>query len=121
MSTPTIKATVKPSSKGKTLVVITLYTLLTLFSVAMAIFDFVSGQILFALLFVLSATIFVILLLIKGNAAFGTSITLDDGKLSLKCWANDFLPYDVNGGILSDMIPVMQGVQRPVRSYIELL
>lgn len=105
MSTPTIKATVKPSSKGKTMVAIALYALLTLFSVAMAIFDFVSGQILFAILFVMSAAIFVILLLIKGNAAFGTSITLDNGELLLKCWANDFLPYDVNGGILSDMKP----------------
>ncbi len=105
MSTPTIKATVKPSSKGKTMVAIALYALLTLFSVAMAIFDFVSGQILFAILFVMSATIFVILLLIKGNAAFGTSIILEDGELQLKCWANDFLPYDVNGGILSDMKP----------------
>ena len=105
MSTPTIKATVKPSSKGKTMVVIALYALLTLFSVAMAIFDFISGQILFAILFVMSATIFVILLLIKGNAVFGTSIILENDELKLKCWANDFLPYDVNGGIFSDMKP----------------
>lgn len=105
MSTPIIKATVKPSSKGKTIVAITLYALLTLFSVAMAIFDFVSGQILFALLFMISAAIFIVLLLIKGNAAFGTSIALEGNELLLKCWANDFLPYDVNGGILSDMIP----------------
>ena len=87
------------------MVAIALYALLTLFSVAMAIYDFVSGQALFGILFILSAAIFVVLLLIKGNAAFGTGIKFDGNDLQLKSWANDFLPYDVNGGILSDLIP----------------
>ena len=105
MSSEIIKATVKVKSQGKTVVAIALYALLTLFSVAMAIYDFVSGQALFGILFILSAAIFVVLLLIKGNAAFGTGIKFDGNDLQLKSWANDFLPYDVNGGILSDLIP----------------
>lgn len=105
MSTDYVKATVKASSQGKTVVAIALYALLTLFSVAMALFDFVSGQVLFGILFVMAATIFVILLLIKGNAAFGTGIKIKDKELHLKSWANDFLPYDINGGILSDLKP----------------
>lgn len=105
MSSEIIKATVKAKSQGKTVVAIALYALLTLFSVAMAIYDFVSGQVLFGILFILSAAIFVVLLLIKGNAAFGTGIKFDGNDLQLKSWANDFLPYDVNGGILSDLIP----------------
>lgn len=105
MSSEIIKATVKAKSQGKTVVAIALYALLTLFSVAMAIYDFVSGQALFGILFILSAAIFVVLLLIKGNAAFGTGIKFDGNDLQLKSWANDFLPYDVNGGILSDLIP----------------
>lgn len=105
MSSEIIKATVKAKSQGKTVVAIALYALLTLFSVAMAIYDFVSGQALFGILFILSAAIFVVLLLIKGNAAFGTGIKFDGNDLQLKSWTNDFLPYDVNGGILSDLIP----------------
>lgn len=105
MSTDYIKATVRASSQGKTVVVIFLYALLTLFSVAMAIFDFVSGQVLFGVLFVMATTIFVILLLIKGNATFGTSIKIKDNELHMKSWADYFLPYDVNGGILSDLKP----------------
>lgn len=105
MSAETIKATVKASTQGKTVVTIAIYALLTLFSVSMAIFDFVSSQILFGILFVMAAAIFIILLLIKGNAAFGTSIKIEGDELLLKSWANDFLPYDVNGGILSDLVP----------------
>ncbi len=105
MSSQAIKATVKAKSQGKTVVAIALYALLTLFSVAMTIYDFVSGQVLFGILFILAAAIFVVLLLIKGNAAFGTGIKFDGNDLELKSWANDFLPYDVNGGILSDLIP----------------
>ncbi len=100
-----IKATVKAKSQGKTVISIALYVLLTLFSVAMSIYDFVSGQALFGILFILAAAIFVVLLLIKGNAAFGTGIKFDGNDLYLKSWANDFLPYDINGGILSDLLP----------------
>ncbi len=105
MSSEIIKATVKAKSQGKTVVAIALYALLTLFSVAMAIYDFVSGQVLFGILFIMAAAIFLVLLLIKGNAAFGTGIKFDGNDLHLKSWANDFLPYDVNGGILSDLVP----------------
>lgn len=105
MSADYIKAAVKSSTQGKTVIMIAIYAILTLFSVAMAIFDFVSGQALFGVLFVMAAIIFIILLLIKGNTAFGTNIKLKDNMLYLKSWANDFLPYDVNGGILADLIP----------------
>lgn len=105
MNTGSIKATVKPAVRTKVVATIAVYAILALFSAVMAVYDIVTGKILFGLLFLLAAVIFVILLLIKGNTVFGTYIKLENGNLMLKSWRGDFLPYDMNGGFFSDLKP----------------
>ena len=58
------------------------------------------------MMFALAALIFIVLLLLRVNSAFGTYIKIKDGILYMKSWATDFLPYDVNSGFISEMIPV---------------
>lgn len=105
MGTDICKATVKSSSRIKSIISVGIYTVLALFSTIMAIYDIVTGRHLFGVLFALATLIFVILLLIRGNFAFGTQIKADDTDLVMRSWENDFLPYDVNGGFLSDLKP----------------
>ncbi len=105
MSKEYVKASVKASTQWKSIVTISVYTLLTLFSLVMAIYDIAMKRVFFGVLFLIAAAIFVVLLLIRGNSVFGTNIKVKVDLLIMKSWATDFLPYDVNGGILADLIP----------------
>lgn len=105
MKANTIVATVNPKKRVKTTVIIALYTILTLFSLSMGFWDLATDKRLFGILFLIAAAIFVILLLINGNAVYGTNLKYCDGMLYMKTWSNRFLPYDLDGGFLSDLKP----------------
>ncbi len=105
MTNEPVKASVNPKTRIKAVIAIALYSILALFSIVMAIYDFATGRRFFGVLFILAAVIFTVLLLIKGNMVFGTSLKVRDNTLYMKSWANNFLPYDVNGGFFSDLKP----------------
>lgn len=105
MGTNVSKATVKSSSLIKSIIAVGIYAVLALFSAVMAIYDIATTRPIFGVLFAIAAVIFIILLLIRGNFAFGTYIKADDDTLIMRNWENDFLPYDANGGFLSDLKP----------------
>lgn len=100
-----VKACADSKIRGKALVVIAVFAVFALFCIAMTIYDITTGRTAFGVLFGVAALIFIVLLLLRVNAVFGTYIKVKDGDLYLKSWINDFLPYDINGGFLSDMIP----------------
>lgn len=100
-----VKATSDSSIRGKAMMGIALYAALAVFSLIMAIYDISTARIIFGVLFGLVAIVFVLLLLLKLNSVFGTYIKVKDDNLYMKSWMNDFLPYDPNGGFLSDMKP----------------
>jgi hypothetical protein len=100
-----MKASADTTIRGKAILVIAVFAALALFGIAMAIYDISVGRTVLGVLFAIVALIFILLLLIKLNSVFGTYIKLRDGALLTKSWANNFLPYDINGGFLSDMRP----------------
>lgn len=100
-----VTAAAKSSVRGKALTVIGVFTLLAVFSLAMAIYDLAGGRRLLGIAFGLLCVVFVILILLKLNAVFGTYIKLKNDTLYMKSWVNDFLPYNVNGGFFSDLKP----------------
>ena len=104
-NTNTITATVNPRKRIDTTIIIVLYAVLAIFSAIMGFYDLATDRNLFGVLFLIAAAIFSVLLLIKGNAVFGTYLKIRSDVLYMKSWANGFLPYDVNGGFLSDLKP----------------
>lgn len=105
MSSETVKASVNAKKQGKVTVIIAIYSLLSLFSLFMGFYDIATKRTLFGVLFFVAASIFIILFLIKGNSVFGTNIKYKNGILYLKSWVNNFLPYEIDGGFFSDLIP----------------
>ncbi|MGM9935967.1 MAG: hypothetical protein ACI38A_01350 [Candidatus Ornithomonoglobus sp.] len=100
-----VKAAADSSIRGKALMVIAVYAILFLFCFIMAIYDISTAKLWLGIPFAIVAIIFVILSLLKLNSVFGTYIRVRDNTLYMKSWANDFLPYDINGGFLSDLKP----------------
>ncbi len=121
MSSDFIKATVNTKKQGKTIVVIALYALLALFSLVMGFYDIATKRTLFGILFLIAAAIFLALLLIKGNAVFGTSLKYKNDTLYMKSWANNFLPYELDGGFFSDLIPSKTKLTKVPVSDISLI
>ncbi len=105
MAEKTVRATADSLIRRKAMTVILIFTLLTLFSITMAIYDISTGAILYGALFGVAALIFVVLILLKINSVFGTYIAVKNDKLYIKSWVNDFLPYEADGGFLSDLKP----------------
>lgn len=100
-----IKARVDSKMRGRALAVIIFFAIFALFCITMAVYDITTGRTAFGVLFAIAAFLFVILMLLRANSVFGTYIKVEDGVLYMKSWANDFLPYDINGGMFSDMVP----------------
>ena len=100
MAEKTVRATADSLIRRKAMTVILIFTLLTLFSITMAIYDISTGAILYGALFGVAALIFVVLILLKINSVFGTYIAVKNDKLYIKSWVNDFLPYEADGGFL---------------------
>ncbi len=100
-----LKASADTSVRGKALAAIALFALLAVFSLSMSIYDFTTNRLFFGIAFAVLCMVFVTLILLKLNTAFGTYIKLKDGTLYTKSWVNDFLPYNVNGGFFSDLKP----------------
>lgn len=122
MASDYIKATVRAKKQGKTTVVIAIYALLSLFSLLMGLYDIVTKRTLFGVLFLIAAVIFIVLFLIKGNAVFGTHLKLKNNTLYLKSWVNNFLPYEIDGGFFSDLIPSKTKVTKvPVEDITMIL
>ena len=105
MASELSKAAVKSSIRYKAIAIIGFYSVLALFSAVMAIYDIAIDNITFGVLFLLAMTILVILILIKGNTVFGTSVKSDGNMLYLKSWENGFMPYNTDGGFFSDLKP----------------
>ena len=98
-------ATVNSTIRGKAFVVIGVFLILALFSLIMSIYDLASGMTFYGILFGLAAIIFIALMLLKVNAAFGTYLKLKQGTLYMKSWVTDFLPYQNGKGFFSDLKP----------------
>lgn len=105
MASYSVKACANTKTRGRAMLVISVFAILTVFCVAMAIYDIVTGRRAFGIMFAAAALVFVVLLLLRVNSVFGTYIKVKDDALFMKSWVNDFLPYDINGGFLAEMIP----------------
>ena len=105
MKSNTVTATINPRKRVKTTMFIIIYAVLALFSLVMGFYDIATDKVLFGILFLIASLIFIILLLINGNAVFGTYLRFRDGKLYMKSWPNYFLPYNMDGGFFSDLKP----------------
>lgn len=99
------KATTNTAIRNKAIIVIGTFAVLALFSIIMSIYDISTDRVVFGILFAVAALIFIIMLLLKINAVFGTYIETEDNLLLMKSWVNDFLPYETGGGVLSDLVP----------------
>ena len=121
MTNEPVKASVNPAARAKAVISIALYAILALFSTVMAIYDFATARRFFGILFLLAAVIFTVLLLIKGNMVFGTSLKVKDGMLYMKSWENNFLPYDIDGGFFSDLKPSKTKVSTVSANDISLI
>ena len=98
-------ATVNSTIRGKAFIVIGVFLILSLFSLIMAIYDLTSGMTFYGILFGLAAIIFITLMLLKVNSAFGTYLKLKQGTLYMKSWVTDFLPYQNGKGFFTDLKP----------------
>lgn len=105
MALNSVTATVNLKKRGSTTALIVIYTVLALFSICMGFFDIATDRRVFGILFLIAAVIFIILLLIKGNTVFGTSLKIKGNTVYLKKWDNSFLPYSSDSGLLSDLKP----------------
>lgn len=105
MAAYSVKACADTKTRSRAMLVIGVFGVLAVFCIAMAIYDIVTGRRAFGILFAVAALVFVVLLLLRVNSVFGTYIKVKDDVLYMKSWVNDFLPYDINGGFLSEMIP----------------
>lgn len=100
-----LKATANSSIRQKALINIAAFTALAVFSLIMTIYDISTGRIFFGILFGIATAIFISLVLLRVNSVFGTYIEVSGDTLYMKSWVNDFLPYDINGGFMSDLKP----------------
>lgn len=121
MASDTIKATVNTKKQVKTTASIIMYAILALFSLAMGFYDIASKRTLFGILFLAAAAIFLILLIIKSNSVFGTSLKYKDSSLYMKSYANNFLPYEIDGSFFSDLIPSKTKITKIPVSDISLI
>ena len=104
MSHP-VKATTDSSIRTKAMIFVGAFVFLALFSIIMAIYDISTDRVVFGILFAIAALIFIIMLLLKMNTVFGTYIKTEDNFLLMKSWVNDFLPYEINNSLLSELMP----------------
>lgn len=104
MSHP-VKATTDSSIRTKAMIFVGAFAFLALFSIIMAIYDISTDRVVFGILFAIAALIFIIMLLLKMNTVFGTYIKTEDNFLLMKSWVNDFLPYEINNSLLSELMP----------------
>lgn len=100
-----VKASAAPSIRRKAVAVVSIYIVLLMFCLIMAIYDFSTLRYGLGIMFSAVAVVFGCLILLKLNTVFGTYIKAEDGTLYMKSWVNNFLPYDINGGFLSDLKP----------------
>lgn len=105
MASYSVKACADSKTRGRAMLVIGVFAALSVFCIAMSIYDIVTGRRAFGVMFAAAAAVFVVLLLLRVNSVFGTYIKVKEETLYMKSWVNDFLPYDINGGFLAEMIP----------------
>lgn len=100
-----MKASANSKFRGKAMISIVFFSVMAIFSIAMAIYDISTGRTLFGILFAAASFMFIILTLLKVNSAFSTYIKIEDDVLLMKSWVNDFLPYSLTDGLIGELKP----------------
>lgn len=88
-------------------IIIAIITILTCFSLVMAVYNLIKGGYLFSIAWLIAAVLAATYVIIRANTVYATYLMLERGTLCMKNWSNDFLPYDYDNKIkiLSEFIP----------------
>lgn len=102
-----IRARTRASVRRKNTVILSAITLLSVFALVMTVYNFVKGNWLFCVAWLIALILAATYVFIRMNTVFPTYIAADRVNLYMKNWSNDFLPYDCNNKIriLSEFIP----------------
>ena len=102
-----IKAgTNKKYRRGST-IVIGIVSLFAALALALMIYSFATGKILFAVSYLIALILAVTFIIIRINSVFTTYLATDYEHVYVKNWVNNFLPYDADNklGFISEFIP----------------
>lgn len=88
-------------------IVIGIVGLFAALALAMMIYSFVTGKILFALSYLIALILAATFIIIRINSVFVTYLATDLTNVYVKNWVNNFLPYDTQSKlkVISEFIP----------------
>lgn len=102
-----VKATTDKKYRRGSAVVIGIVALFSALALALMIYSFVTGKILFAISYLIALILAVTFIIIRINSVFATYLATDYENVYVKNWVNNFLPYDAENklSIISEFIP----------------
>lgn len=102
-----LRARTRAGYRRKNTVIVTAMTLLSVFSLAMMVYNLIKKEWLFCVAWFIALILAATYVLIRINSVFATYIATDRENLYMKNWSNDFLPYDYDSKlkIFSEFIP----------------
>ena len=102
-----LKACTNSRYRRTNTVMIVICSILTVFSLVMAIVSIAQRKYLFMAAWIIAMILLATYIIIRINTIFTTSISTDTVNLYMKNWSNDFLPYDYSYKIkiLSEFVP----------------
>lgn len=102
-----VKACTNKSYRRNSGIAIGIVGAFALFALIMLIFDFINGQILWGVFFLIALILALSYVVIRINSVYPTFLATDKKNVYMKNWINDFLPYDAENKIkiLREFIP----------------
>ncbi len=111
------KAETNKKYRTKNIIIIGIVGILSLFGLVMSIYNFLNRRILFGISYFIAIILGFTYVIIRINSVFSTYIAIDDLRVYMRNWRNDFLSYDVDNKIklLREFIPAKtKTVQIPI-------
>ena len=103
----TIKACSDKSYRRNTAIVVGIVGIFAALALALMVYSFVAGKILFAVSYLIALILAVTFIIIRINSVFATYLATDLTNIYIKNWVNNFLPYASESKVklISEFIP----------------
>lgn len=124
MSSYTVKVCTRAGYRRNSAVFIVIIALLSCFGLGMMIYNFIKGNILFAISYMIAVILGLTYVFIRISTVFATYAAVDRKHLYMKNWSNDFLPYaaDLKVKILSEFVPAKtKMIEIPIEDISDVL
>ena len=102
-----VKACTDKKYRRNSAIAIGIVALFSALALALMIYSFATGKILFAVSYLIALILAVTFIMIRINSVFTTYLATDYNNVYVKNWVNNFLPYDAENklSIISEFIP----------------